>query len=365
MGNKSNSSDKHNHLKSLIRWFEIVPVVFLVLLGCGQIALRSRDSSIADTQSMLTVSYQTWDFSSFHLHHQAILQDIQLDKSQFPNLFKDIPEITLQPGSNWPKSIVTNMPLINTTTPYSEPTSKQTIISPTLTVEFTSTPLPPTATTVNFIPTSPPLIVWPTTTPTPQDTEPTPRPKRTTIPKTPTVTPETAIPVLCGGNLPAGEPNLGSPNSVFASIPCDGYIILNLDTNPIDTTTPDPDYDLVYYESLTNNNEISLDHVIVEVGTSASGTCAAGENNWNTVLFWGDNKSKNNGHLADKFGKLESNNQIIQSSDLYGEAPLQSGIAIDLDVMGLSGVYNCVRITTPINWPDNDPAEVDAIQVLN
>ena len=389
MGIKSNSSVKHNHLSSLIRWFEIVPVVFLVLLGCGQIALRDHDSSVADTQSMLMANYQTWDFNSFHLLHQAILQDIQRDKSQFPNLFKDIPEITLQTGSNWPKSIETHLPPKNTTTtPYTEPTQEQTIISPTLTEEITPTPPPPTATAVNFIPAAPPIIIWPTITPTPQDKEPTPRPTRTTIPETPTETPETptatpetptaipeeptatpetptATPVLCSGNIPAGEPNLGLPNNVYASIACNGYIILDLSSNPIDTTSPDSDYDLVFYERLMTTTEIMFDHVVVEVSKSASGACATGGGRWDTVLYWGDSDPNNNGHLGSMFGPVEYNNQAVPITDLYGTPPLQTGIAIDLDALGLSDVYNCVRITTPINWPDNDPAEVDALQVLN
>ena len=253
----------------------------------------------------------------------------------------------------------------------------------------------PTATTILSVPTSPSIIIWPTATQTPQEEEPTPRPKRTATPKAPTATPETptatpetptatpetptatpetptatpetpmATPKLCAGNIPAGEPNLGLPNGAFASVACNGYIILDLGSTPIDTTSPDLDYDLVYYERIMNATDIMLDYVIVEVSKSASSACATGGGVWDTVLYWGDSDPSNNGHLGNMFGPIEYNNQSVPTVDLYGIPPLQTGIAIDLDVLGLSDVYHCVRITTPINWPDNDPAEVDAIQVLN
>ena len=110
MISKLNQSNKRRHLKSLLRWLRIVPVIFLVLLGCGQVALHNTIPTVADTQSRLIADYKTWEFNTFHPLHQAILKDIQRDKSNFPTLFNDIPEVILHPGSNWPKTVKTYLP---------------------------------------------------------------------------------------------------------------------------------------------------------------------------------------------------------------------------------------------------------------
>jgi hypothetical protein len=126
---------------------------------------------------------------------------------------------------------------------------------------------------------------------------------------------------------------------------------------------PDPDFDLVYYERIAPGftDRINFDWTILQVGTGPSGACLAGD--WFDALVWGDDDITNNGHLGGLIFP-EVDNATVFLVDLFGTLPYQTGIAIDLDALGLSGIYPCLQVFSPINWPDNDAAEVDALQIL-
>ena len=178
---------------------------------------------------------------------------------------------------------------------------------------------------------------------------------------TPTGTPEP-----CQPYFPPGEPNIGAPNGAFATLGCGTYIVLDLVAmgySPIDTTNPDPNNDLVFYERETPSDpgNIAFDWVSVQIGDGPSGDCASG--NWTTVLNWGDGDPTNNGHLGGSYP--ENDNQLVPFGDLIGPPGLQTGIGIDLDSFIPNGTYSCIRINSPFNWPDNDGSEVDALEILN
>jgi hypothetical protein len=119
----------------------------------------------------------------------------------------------------------------------------------------------------------------------------------------------------------------------------------------------DPDYDLVYYENNTGSG-ILLDWVIVDVCADSSCTAAF------TVFYWGNASADTNTNIGVAgYGPPESDNQSIPYADLWGSAPNQTGIAMDVDMAAPAGTYQWVRIYAP---PDgaNDPAEVDAVEVL-
>lgn len=166
--------------------------------------------------------------------------------------------------------------------------------------------------------------------------------------------------------MPPGEPDIGLPDGNYATFACGSLWVIDLVANgypAIDTTLPDPDYDIVYYERelpFPLFNYIALDWVTLQVGTGPSGSCGGGE--WFTAMNWGDGDPNNNGHLGGSYP--ETDNQQIPFAALYGTPPLQTGIAIDLDALGLSDIYPCILIYSPINWPDNDGSETDAIQIL-
>jgi hypothetical protein len=166
--------------------------------------------------------------------------------------------------------------------------------------------------------------------------------------------------------MPPGEPDIGPPDGIFGELPCGGGIVIDLVAlgyPPIDTSSPDPEYDVVYYERElppVPSGNIAFDWVTFQVGTGPSGACVSSP--YSSALVWGDGNPSNNGHLGSSYP--EGDNQVIPFSALYGSPPFQTGIAIDLDALGLSDVYPCLRIISPINWPDNDGSEVDAIQIL-
>lgn len=224
---------------------------------------------------------------------------------------------------------------------------------PTVTPTPTEVPIPTPTHTDIFTPTLPPYF-------TPTDTP--------YIPPTITLTPYPTEPP-CGGNIPSGEPDIGPPDGSFASLPCGGLLILDLPAlghSPIDLSVPDSAYDLIFYERRLpppDSQVIELDWVSVEVGSGPSGACE--DSTWYFGFNWGDGVVTNNGHLGNLFPEID--NQTIPLSALWGALPLQTGIAIDLDSSALGippGVYPCIRIISPFNFPDNDPSEVDALEIL-
>jgi hypothetical protein len=56
----------------------------------------------------------------------------------------------------------------------------------------------------------------------------------------------------------------------------------------------------------------------------------------------------------------EADNCHILNTDLYNG----TGIAIDIDGLGLSGSYPWIRITAPAGDSGNDGCDIDAIQIL-
>ena len=198
-------------------------------------------------------------------------------------------------------------------------------------------------------------------TPTPSDTPvPTLTPSPT-LTATPTDTP-TDTPVPCTGNIPPGEPDVippaSSPDGRLAAVACGTAFIVDLGASPIVITgSMDPDYDLVYYERDTGGG-IMLDWVIVDVCADASCSTAY------TVFYWGNATPDTNTNIGVLgYGPPEPDNQPIPSADLWGSAPYQTGIAIDVDMAAPAGTYQWVRIYAPPGG-SNDPSEVDAIEVL-
>lgn len=117
-------------------------------------------------------------------------------------------------------------------------------------------------------------------------------------------------------------------------------------------------FDLVYYEFVNPPNHISLDWVIIEIGTTNSGP-------WIQVFYWGDDVLDGNTNIGQAgFGGPgnEPDNEQIHFSFLYNGP----GVAIDVDAVSPPppvGTYQWVRISTPLGG-DNDAAEVDSLESL-
>jgi hypothetical protein len=146
---------------------------------------------------------------------------------------------------------------------------------------------------------------------------------------------------------------MGAPNGTVAEIPCGGYIEVDLGSQRI-TSHPGPgNYDFVYYE-LPGCAGICLDWVQIDV-------CESQPCTWITVFNWGDGIPDGNSNIASYATGGEDDNESISAVDLLNNA----GIAIDVDPFGVpAGGYGYMRIWSPINWPNNDGAQVDSIEVI-
>lgn len=173
------------------------------------------------------------------------------------------------------------------------------------------------------------------------------------MPPSPTATPNNP----CTGNVPPNEPNLGSPNGTVALIQCGGFIDIDLGSQRITSHAGD---DFVYYELASAAcGGICLDWVQVDV-------CDAACSSWVTVFNWGDGASDANTNVASFGADGEDDNEAIPGAALQCNNGYCTGITIDVDALGPvppSG-YRYIRVWSPINWPDNDGAEVDAIEIV-
>jgi hypothetical protein len=440
-GGATEGDDRNKQLRELARWLVLIPLVLLILYGCGLFARIGLAYPLStDVFSNLKATYAPWEYIIIPPVSTAIMTDIfrgtegvgevivtgEFWPSPTPSTLTpaysptqtstNTPTSTSRPpdtstptrlpptptSTNTSTATQTHTPTIvwyywtptRTSTPGPTRTVTPTIPVPaTATVTATTQPtFTPTYTTVpSFTPTwttIPPITPTPTDTtvpsitptatdtsnptitPTPTDT-PTRAPTNTSTP-TPTETPiptdtPTPTPDLCPGNMPPGEPNIGSPNGVFAEIPCGSIYLIDLVAwgyNPIDLTLPDTAYDLVYYErETTPPNTIAFDWVQMDISQGFNNACDEGT--WYNALNWGDGLAFNNGHLGSSYPEID--NLSIPFSALWGSPPYQTGIAIDLDDAALgipAGYYPCIRIYSPVNWPDNDGSEVDALEIL-
>jgi hypothetical protein len=159
--------------------------------------------------------------------------------------------------------------------------------------------------------------------------------------------------------MPPGEPNFGAPNDVIAIIQCGGFLNIDLDAagQPRIISHPAPGaYDFVDYELFSAAcGGICLDWVQIDV-------CDDPCTSWVTVFNWGNDIPDNNTNVASFAAGGETDNEPIPAAALHNN----SGITIDVDAIGPvpPGGYRYLRIWSPYNWPDNDGAEIDAIEIV-
>jgi hypothetical protein len=265
------------------------------------------------------------------------------------------------------------------------------ILEPSLTPSATtSATATDTAVTPSVTPTA--TTTTPTWTPDPPDDDDTPTPPapKCTDPLATNVggpLPCTYPPTTCtdplannnGGPLPCiypnpsplvgssasvpGNTNIGAPDGAVGGIPDGSYVVINLGGNPIVVTDPsETNYDFVYYE-LPSGAGIQMDSVILSISTD------------NTVYYvvfnWGDGTPDNNSNIGDVASSTgtENDNQPINSSELHGTAPQDTGIAVDVDNAPSNpppGNYQYLAIQAPAapTGDGNDGADVDSVEVV-
>jgi hypothetical protein len=118
-------------------------------------------------------------------------------------------------------------------------------------------------------------------------------------------------------------------------------------------------WDVVYYEKeeADSSSKIHLGAVQIEVYDE---TTAA----WYTIYYWGDGIADINASY--NVANSEPDGFPVDKNDLYGAAPLNTGIAIDIDTLaveqgaGIGDSITKIRITSL----SNSKCEVDALQML-
>lgn len=165
------------------------------------------------------------------------------------------------------------------------------------------------------------------------------------------------------GPYTLATPALAAVDNNGMNVACGQAITIDLGSTPI-IADVDAAFDLVVYElQQTGTNNIEMDWVIVQVGTSNAGP-------WLTVFYWGDGGPDANTSLGRSgFTVAEGDNEVIPMANpqlltaLVG-LPLITGIGIDVDAFAPPGVYQWLRIFAP-NGGTNDPAQVDYIQIIS
>jgi hypothetical protein len=118
-------------------------------------------------------------------------------------------------------------------------------------------------------------------------------------------------------------------------------------------------WDVVYYEKeeLGSSSKIHLGLVLIEVYDQ---TTAA----WYTIYYWGDGIVDTNASY--NYHNEEPDGFPVFKSDLYGTAPLNTGIAIDIDTraIGQGGAIGDSITKIRITSLTNVDCEVDALQML-
>jgi hypothetical protein len=335
--------------------------IFLLLYMCGQFGIASGDySAEATVESNLDAEYINWEPMHFVPVNPKIISEI----------FRDQPVQNILTFQSTPDCFFLGLPCeAEARSAASSPDEPTPTFLPTATE--TTLPTMQDSPTPTLAPTDT-MVVYPTATVTEEERRqpdtatftPSNTPTFTPIPPTPTNTPTAPVFTIIAPNT--NQVEIGPPDGDYMSINRNNAIILDISANPIIVDeTPNPDPDLVFYERENgNSNQVLLDLVIIQIGQSSTGE-------WFVVFNWGDDVPDGNTNIDSLTIDGEDDNEIIlmevdpptPTPQLYGTPDLNTGITIDVDAkVSTPGAYDQIMIGAPTDA--NDPAEVDAIEVL-
>ena len=118
------------NLRNLARWLLIVPLILVLIFGCGSLALLESRPAFADTRSQLWADYSQWPFMVIQPINPEIVEEIKRDRERYEDPAPDEPEPVIVPGPFW-----------STPTPTATPEATPTISMPTNTATETPTPI--------------------------------------------------------------------------------------------------------------------------------------------------------------------------------------------------------------------------------
>jgi hypothetical protein len=148
--------DPLEQLREFSQWLLVVPVIMLILLGCGQLALfTTSETALAETNSNLTAEYGPWPYLQINSFRGDIVDAIKMDGKSI-EISNDTYNDPVDVSSEWvdgelPPIIIAHLPTPGipnpTATPRAGGDDGGTGPTPTFSPLPSSTPTPlPTAT---------------------------------------------------------------------------------------------------------------------------------------------------------------------------------------------------------------------------
>ncbi|MFV1858732.1 MAG: Calx-beta domain-containing protein, partial [Anaerolineales bacterium] len=153
------NEERQESLRDLLRWLLLIPLILLLLFGCGTLGMFGLRPAQADTRSELNADYSPWPFTVFKPVNIEIIEEIQEDQILYPGTFAEPVEPTIIPADFWftptptPTATTTGTPSA-TTTPTPTPTGGTLTPTPT-----GGTPTPTTTSTSSATPTESPTAL--------------------------------------------------------------------------------------------------------------------------------------------------------------------------------------------------------------
>jgi len=162
--------EREESLRDLLRWLLLIPLILLLLFGCGTLGMFGLRPAQADTRSELNADYSPWPFTVFKPVNIEIIEEIQEDQILYPGTFAEPVQLTVRPDDFWFTSTPTPTPTPTVTgtppgtgTPTATPSPTPTSGTPTPTSTTTATPTesPTASPTATFTPSGPPSPIPP------------------------------------------------------------------------------------------------------------------------------------------------------------------------------------------------------------
>ncbi len=122
----SNAAEEQKSSGDRLRWLVFIPLILLLIFGCGSLALIQPSPAHADTRSHIEADYQPWEYTVFKPIDEDIIEEIQEDQLLYPETFEEPVQPIVATGNFWDPT---------ETPPPDAPTP-----TPTLQAEATETP---------------------------------------------------------------------------------------------------------------------------------------------------------------------------------------------------------------------------------
>ncbi len=181
--------EREESLRDLLRWLPIIPLILLIIFGCGSFALIQPKPAYADTRSQIEADYEPWEFTVFKPIGEEIIEEIQKDQVLYPEVFEEPVQPIVAKGNFWDPTGTPppNAPTPTPTAPTLAPTSTQSLTPTAETTTVTTTPSHTPSSTPTPTPSGPPAPVPPIGPPAntywfQRDTNPLPYMMYTTLP---------------------------------------------------------------------------------------------------------------------------------------------------------------------------------------